>query len=150
MVAEQEYSELIDRIIEAQNSQNADRVAELVAENYRSETPFHPERDFAGREQVRRNWQAVFESVSDLDVELLRSAVDETTIWLEVHMTGTQTDGTELDMRGVAIWGVEDGLLQWGRIYAEPVQRHDDVTWEELFTPEDRNISENAGSRRPE
>lgn len=29
-------------------------------------------------------------------------------------MIGTQSDGTELDMRGVAIWGVKDDLLQWG------------------------------------
>lgn len=136
MTTKRDYSELIDRIVEAENSYDADRVAELVAEDYRSETPLHPDRDFTGREQVRRNWQAVFESVADLDVELLRSAVDGNTIWLELHMTGTQADGTDLDMRGVAIWGVEDGLLQWGRLYNEPVQRSEDVTWEELFTPE--------------
>lgn len=136
MTTDRDYSELIDRIVEAENSYDADRVAELVAEDYRSETPLHPDRDFTGREQVRRNWQAVFESVADLDVELLRSAVDGNTIWLELHMTGSQADGTDLDMRGVAIWGVEDGLLQWGRLYNEPVQRSEDVTWEELFTPE--------------
>lgn len=137
MATNRKHSKLIDRIVEAENSYDADRVAELVAEDYRSETPLHPERDFTGREQVRRNWRAVFESVDDLDVELLRSAVDGDTIWLELHMTGTQADGTDLDMRGVAIWGVEDGLLQWGRLYNEPVQRSDDVTWEELFTHED-------------
>lgn len=129
--------ELIERIVAAENSHDADRVAELVAEDYRSETPIHPERDFTGREQVRENWQAVFESAPDLDVKLVRSAVDGDTIWTEWHMTGTQTDGTELDMRGVAIWGVEDDLLQWGRIYMEPVEQTGDVTWEEFYTVEE-------------
>lgn len=132
-----DHSDLIDRIVEAENSHDPDEVAALVAEDYRSETPVHPARAFTGREQVRRNWQAVFESVPDLEVELLRSAVEGDTIWLEWHMTGTQTDGGELDMHGVAIWGVEDGLLQWGCIYNEPVERAADVTWEELFTPDE-------------
>lgn len=136
MLPNPDHVELIDRIIEAENSHDADEVAALVAEDYRSETPLHPARDFTGREQVRGNWQAVFESVPDLAVELLRSAVEGDTIWLEWHMTGTQTDGAELDMRGVAIWGVAGGLLQWGRIYNEPVERAADVTWEELFRAE--------------
>lgn len=133
MSTEHDHSELIERIVEAENSHDADRVAALVAEDYRSETPTHPERNFTGREQVRRNWQAVFESTPDFSADLLRSTADGDTLWTEWHLTGTQTDGTELDMRGVAIWGVEDGLLQWGRIYTEPVERTDDVTWEEFY-----------------
>ena len=134
MATDGEYAELIERIVAAENSHDADEVAALVAEDYRSETPNHPERNFTGREQVRENWRAVFESTPDLDVELLRSAVDGNTIWTEWHMTGTQTDGTELDMRGVGIWGVEDGLLQWGRIYMEPVEQTTDVTWQEFYS----------------
>lgn len=37
-------------------------------------------------------------------------------------------------MRGVAVWGVEDGLLQWGRIYMKPVENTNDETWEEYYT----------------
>lgn len=125
--------DVIERMVEAENSHDADRVAELVAEDYRSETPTHPERNFTGREQVRQNWKAVFESTPDLEAELLRSSVDGGTAWTEWHLTGTQTDGTELDMRGVGIFGVEDGLVQWGRIYMEPVQKGGDVTWEEFY-----------------
>ena len=118
MTVDQDYSELIDRVIEAQNSHDADQVAELVAEDYQSETPLHPERDFTGREQVRRNWQAVFESVPDFQIELLRSAVDGDTIWLEVHLTGTQTDGTELDMRGGYL-----GCRRWAPSVRAALQR---------------------------
>lgn len=134
MPADRDHSELIKRIVEAENSHEAERVAALVAEEYRSETPTHPERGFTGREQVRRNWRAVFENTPDLKAELLRSTVDGDTLWTEWRLTGMQTDGTKLDLRGVAIWGVEDGLLQWGRIYMEPVERSEDETWEEFYT----------------
>lgn len=137
MASESDPADLVDRIIEAENSHDADRVAELVAEDYRSETPLHPARDFTGREQVRRNWEAVFEAVPDLAVERVNSAVAGDTIWLEFRMTGTETDGTDLEMGGVGIWGVEEGRLQWGRIYSEPIERGDDVTWEERFSPAD-------------
>lgn len=137
MTNDEEHIDLIERIVEAENSHDADKVAGLVAKDYRSETPIHPERNFTGREQVRENWQAVFESTPDLNAELVRSTVDGDTIWTEWHLTGTQTDGTDLDMKGVGIWGVEDGLLQWGRIYMEPVAETKDVTWEEFYTVEE-------------
>lgn len=142
MSTEQEHSKLIERIVEAENSQDADQVAALVAEDYRSETPIHPERNFTGREQVRQNWQAVFENTSDFNAELLRWTANGDTLWTEWHLTGTQTDGTELDMRGVGIWGVEDGLLQWGRIYMEPVTETEDVTWEEFYTADENSERE--------
>lgn len=131
------HIDLIERIVEAENSHDADKVAELVARDYRSETPIHPERNFTGREQVRENWQAVFESTPDLNAELVRSTVDGDTLWTEWHLTGTQIDGTDLDMKGVGIWGVENGLLQWGRVYMEPVAKTEDVTWEEFYTIEE-------------
>lgn len=134
--------DVIERMVEAENSHDADQVAELVAEDYRSETPAHPERNFTGREQVRRNWQAVFENTPNLAAELLRCAVQDETAWTEWHLTGTQTDGTELDMRGVAIFGVEDELIQWGRIYLEPVQKDEDVTWEEFYKEEEMGGNE--------
>lgn len=133
MPPNQDYSDLLERIVEAENSHDAEQVAALVAEDYRSETPAHPERNFTGREQVRQNWQAVFENTPDLSAELLRSTVDDDTLWTEWHLTGTQTDGTQLDMRGVAIWGVEKEVLQWGRIYMEPVDQGGE-TWEEFYT----------------
>lgn len=144
-----DHSELIERIVEAENSHDADRVAELVATDYRSETPTHPERNFTGREQVRENWRAVFESTPDFEADLMRWAVDGDTLWTEWHLSGTRTDGTDLELRGVAIWGVEDGLLQWGRIYTEPVERAEDVTWEEFYrvdaTPDGSSDTASAG-----
>ena len=40
-------------------------------DDYESEQPAHPDRAFRGREQVRRNWSAVFDGVPDFRAELL-------------------------------------------------------------------------------
>lgn len=129
--------ELVERMVEAENSHDADQIAALVAEDYHSEAPAHPERTITDREHLRETWQAVFESTPDLEADLLRYAVSDNTLWTEWYMHDTQTDGSELEMRGVAIQGFEDGLLQWGRIYMEPVEQAEGETWEELYSVED-------------
>ncbi|MGA7272290.1 MAG: nuclear transport factor 2 family protein, partial [Acidimicrobiia bacterium] len=77
---------------------------------------------FVGREQVRRNWSQIFALVPDVRVEVTRSAVDGDTVWTEWEHTGTRPDGTPHVMRGVIIFGVEDGLASWARFYLEPVR----------------------------
>jgi hypothetical protein len=92
------------------------------APDYRNETPAHPERDFSGREQVRKNWTQIFAAIPDVHAEVLRCAVDGDTAWTEWEHRGTRPDGTAHLMRGVIIFGVVDGLAQWARFYLEPVQ----------------------------
>ena len=82
----------------------------------------HPERTFAGREQVRQNWAEVFSGVPDFHAELLRSAQEGDTGWAEWHWHGTRMDGTRLDMRGVTIFGVREDRIAWGRLYLEEVE----------------------------
>lgn len=112
---------MVDRLVRATNDHDADAVSACFAEDYRNETPAHPARGFHGREQVRRNWRQIFAAVPDLRAELLRTAVDGATAWTEWEMTGTRSDGTAHQMRGVVVFGVRDGLAQWGRFYLEPV-----------------------------
>lgn len=114
----------------AQEDRDADAVAACVAPDYQSGTPTHLGRDFTGREQVRRNWRALFEGTPDARVDRLRTASGVEPTWIEWPTRGTQTDGSTLALRGVAIFGVDDDLIQWGRIDVEPVQREADVTWE--------------------
>jgi hypothetical protein len=52
---------------------------------------------------------------------VLRSAAADDSVWTEWEMTGTRPDGGKHLMRGVFIFGVADGLLQWGRMFLEPV-----------------------------
>jgi hypothetical protein len=88
---------------------------------YESDQPIHPDRRFRGRAQVERNWTAMFTGLPDFRAELLRSAFDGESVWVEWHWTGTRADGTCLNARGACIFGVRAGLLTWGRLYMEEV-----------------------------
>jgi len=116
--------DLLKRLMRAQNDHDIDAFVACFSADYRSEQPVHPDRAFAGREQVHANWSSVFAGVPDFHAELIRSTTDGPTFWAEWRWTGTRSDGSRLDDRGVTIFGVERGQLAWGRLYLEPVQEH--------------------------
>ncbi|WP_255169616.1 nuclear transport factor 2 family protein [Natrononativus amylolyticus] len=122
-----------DRFRQAMNDHDLEALLSCFHEEYRSETPAHPDRSFTGRPQVRKNWIQMFETTPDLAVEFPRTTIDDDTAWIEMRMHGTQTNGDELDVRGVVIKGISGEQIDWGRIYLEPVQRSEDVTWEEIY-----------------
>jgi ketosteroid isomerase-like protein len=107
----------------AMNARDIEAFVACFAEDYDSEQPAHPDRAFVGREQVRENWSAVFGGVPDFSAELVSVASIGDTEWSEWRWRGTQADGTKLDMAGVIVGGVRDGLLQWARLYVEPVEQ---------------------------
>ena len=111
------------RLQAAMNARDIDAFVACFAADYDSEQPTHPDRAFVGSDQVRENWSAIFEGVPDFTAELLSAAADGGTEWSEWRWRGTQADGTKLDMAGVVVAGVRDGLLQWARLYVEPVER---------------------------
>ncbi|MCU1503604.1 MAG: hypothetical protein JWM12_2958 [Ilumatobacteraceae bacterium] len=113
---------LVDRLCRATNAHDLDGVVACFAEEYRNDTPAHPERGFVGREQVRRNWEEIFAAVPDVVAELLRCAADGDVVWSEWEHRGHRLDGTEHIMRGVIIFGVSGDLIRWARFYLEPVQ----------------------------
>ena len=105
----------------ATNAHDVNAVVACFAEDYRNETPAHPERSFTGRDQVRRNWEQIFAAVPDIRVQVVRSAVTRDELWSEWEHRGTRRDGSAHVMRGVVIFGVRGGLLAWARFYVEPV-----------------------------
>ena len=107
----------------ALGSRDADRLAALFAEDYDSSQPAHPDRAFTGRAQVRTNWTAIFAGVPDFTAELLGSTRDGDTVWTEWAWRGTRTDGGRLEMAGVMVLGLRDGLIGWARLYVEDVDR---------------------------
>jgi len=115
-------TEVLERLRDAQNRHDLDAFVACFDPDYRSNQPVHPERTFAGREQVRQNWAEVFSGVPDFHAELLRSAQEGDTGWAEWHWHGTRMDGTRLDMRGVTIFGVREDRIAWGRLYLEEVE----------------------------
>ncbi|MEP6661089.1 MAG: nuclear transport factor 2 family protein [Acidimicrobiales bacterium] len=113
---------MLERLSRATNDHDLEALADCFAPDYRNETPAHPARGFAGRSQVRKNWEQIFASVPDITARVLRCAVDGDTVWSEWEMRGTRRDGVGHLMRGVVIFGVDGGRARWARFYLEPVE----------------------------
>lgn len=109
------------KLQEATNAHDLDALVACFDPAYRNEAPAHPSRDFQGTEQVRTNWRQIFAFVPDVNTSVLRWAVDGSDVWSEWEMSGTRLDGTRHLMRGVIIFGVQDGRATWARFHLEPV-----------------------------
>jgi ketosteroid isomerase-like protein len=114
---------VIERLTAAQNAHDLEAMLACFHDDYRSEQPLFRSRTFQGIDQVRANWSALLEAIPDFQAQILRSAVEGDTVFVEVHWTGTKADGTPLEERGVLIMGVRDDRVAWGRLYADEVER---------------------------
>ena len=114
--------EAVERLHHAMNEHDLEAFVACFDPNYRSEQPAHPTRGFAGREQVEKNWSALFEGIPDFRAELLATATEGETHWSEWHWTGTRADGAPLDMRGVTLFEMKNGRIVSGRLYMEQVE----------------------------
>jgi len=110
---------VLDRLTAAQNEHDLEGMLACFHDDYRSEQPLFPSRSFQGIDQVRANWSALLAAIPDFRAEVLRSAADGDTVFLEVRWTGTKADGTPLEERGVLIAGVRDDRISWGRLYID-------------------------------
>ncbi len=116
-------AEVIERLARATSAHDLDGIVACFAEGYANETPAHPQRSFAGRDQVRRNWEQVLAGVPDITAQVLATTVDGDTVWSEWQMTGTRLDGALHEMRGVIIFDVAGEFVRAARFYLEPVER---------------------------
>jgi ketosteroid isomerase-like protein len=114
---------LINRLTAAQNEHDLEGMLACFHEDYRSEQPRFPARTFQGIDQVRANWSALLDAMPDFHADVLRSAVDGDTIFVEVHWAATKADGTPLDERGVIVFGIRDDRISWARLYVDEVER---------------------------
>ena len=112
----------LERLHAAMNNHDLEAFLACFDPNYRSEQPAHPTRGFAGREQVEKNWSAMFEGIPDFHAELLADATEGDTLWAEWHWTGTRANEVPLDMRGVTLFEVRNGQIVSGRLYMEEVE----------------------------
>jgi len=113
---------MIQRLVAATNAHDLDALVDCFTPDYRNETPVHPERNFAGREQVRLNWEQMFHFVPDISVRVPRCCTDGDTIWSEWEMAGTRRDGSAHHMAGVILFGLRHRQASWARFYLEPVE----------------------------
>jgi ketosteroid isomerase-like protein len=114
--------DVLKRLHHAMNQRDLEDFLACFASDYRSEQPAHPNRGFGGREQVEKNWSALFTGIPDFRAESLATAVEGETVWTEWHWTGTRADHSPLDIRGVTLFGIRDGRIASGRLYMEEVE----------------------------
>jgi len=114
-------AELIERLRQAVDDHDLDALTACFAPDFCNETPAHPGRGFAGRNQVRANWARIFSGIPDIRASVLRTAVDGDVAWTEWEMGGRRADGVPQTLRGVIIFGVAGEHLSWCRFYLEPV-----------------------------
>lgn len=116
-------SPVVARLIDAVNAHDLDAMTDCFAPDFVNETPAHPDRNFRGRDHVRRNWSKIFRAVPDIRIDAVRCTVDaERSVWVEWDFNGTFVDGAPNRVRGVSIFGVEQDRFAWVRFYLEPVR----------------------------
>ncbi len=129
---------VLERITAAQNAHDVELFASYFADDYRSDQPAHPGREFSGRAQVRENWSSVFAGVPDFRAELLAVCRDGAVEWGEVSWHGHHGDGAVFAMRGVLVATIRDGQIASTRLYVEPVEQRDEdieAAVEQLYRP---------------
>src|SRR3954453_7591164 len=103
--------QVLERLHAAINAHDLEAFTANFDPGYRSEQPAHPDRAFTGSDQVRENWRAMFAGVPDFHADVIASAIAGDTLWTEWRWTGTPQDGSELDVRGVTLFGVEEDRI---------------------------------------
>lgn len=112
----------VERLRDAINSHDADRVADCFAENYQCDMPMHPSRGFTGRARVRENYQAIFARVPDLRATVLRSCQAESGVWSEWEMSGTSDEGIpSVSTAVVIILSMVDERIAHTRFYLDAI-----------------------------
>ena len=124
--AQYEMPTVLQRMSDAINAHDVDAIASCFANDYKGEQPLHPESGVIGIAQVRENWTGLFAQVPDLRATLVAFTIHGDFAWAEWHWQGTRTSGSALNLRGVSVAGLHNGIMAWARIYMEPV--HDRST----------------------
>jgi ketosteroid isomerase-like protein len=114
---------VIRRVEQAISSRDLERLMACFAEEVHSQQPAHPDRSFRGRDQARRNWSHIFDTVPDLTARLRDCVVDGTHVWAEWEWDGHRRDGAPFAMRGVMVFDIEGHHIASVRLYMEPVQQ---------------------------
>jgi len=111
----------LNRLVSATNDHDLDALVACFAADYENTAPAHPSRGFAGRDQVRRNWEQIFAFVPDIRADVVAAAFDGSTAWTQWDMRGTRPDGGQHHFAGVIIFEVDGDTARSARFFLEPV-----------------------------
>ena len=114
---------VVERLHRAMNQHDVETLVECIDPLYHTEQPVHPAKAYRGRELIHKEWSEIFKRLNDFHANLLRSAVEQDTVWAEWHWSGTQGNKAKVDMLGVTIFGVRDNRIIWTRMYMESLQK---------------------------
>ncbi|HVL05132.1 MAG TPA: nuclear transport factor 2 family protein [Acidimicrobiales bacterium] len=109
--------DVVTRFVNACNRHDADGVYSCLHPDFDSIQPMYPSRNFRGADQVRRNWQAIFDAEPGFRLTVLRSAAADDTVWLELHGAGE-----DAEVAGVFVMGIQGDRIRWARIYSALVE----------------------------
>lgn len=115
-------SQILADLVASTNAHDLDRLVDCFSPDYVLTDPVHPARSFVGSAQVRKNWGALFEAMSDLRLEVQQHTVTDTGFWLEAAQTGTRRDGVAMHGQMVLIAAVSAGRIARARIYVAPIE----------------------------
>lgn len=113
---------VVERFTQAITAHDLEAAVACFAPDYRDEAPARRGESFVGRDQVRKNFAALFHDIPDLRADLLHAVTQGDTVWMEWRMSGTRRDGTPMEFVGVNIFEVQNQQFVWGRIYTELVR----------------------------
>lgn len=108
---------VVTRFVNACNRHDADGIYACLHPDFDSIQPMYPARNFRGADQVRRNWQAIFDAEPGFRLTVLRQAAADDTVWLELHGAGD-----EAEVAGVFVMGIQGDRVRWARIYSALVE----------------------------
>ena len=108
---------MVKRLLGALNSHDVEAVVACFGDDFVSEWPAHPARSAAGRDPVRRNWQAIFDRFPEITVSVTATVEAGDEVWGEWHYIRAEGD----ELRGVIVITVRDNLIRRSRFYMEEV-----------------------------
>ena len=114
---------MVGRLEQAINDRDLGGLVDLFHPDVVVEYPAHPSRTFHGRDQIWRNWAPIMAKLDDFKAVVVRSAVTDSSAWIEWLWQGTQADGSPGDMAGVVIHELEGDKISHVRFYLEPVDK---------------------------
>lgn len=115
-------SSVTDRLVEAINGHDLERLVDCFGPAFSVHWPVHPNRSFNGRDAVRRNWEAIFKAYPGIQVTLMRQAYSGAETWGEWEFKGESLEGgPPFWQRGVIIVVVDGEAIVQAHFYMEPV-----------------------------
>lgn len=115
--------EMVGKLEQAINDRDLEGLVDLFHPDVVVEYPAHPSRNFGGRDQIWRNWAPIMAKLDDFRAVVVRSAVDDSSAWIEWLWQGRQADGSPGDQAGIVIHELDGDRISHVRFYLEPVDK---------------------------